>query len=59
MQLTVPHPQHINKYSFYLIAIHCESFTQEEYPIWNILSLNIHSDFDHIIDAINDPKLTE
>mgnify|MGYP001230613604 CR=1 FL=1 len=27
--------------------------------VWNLVSLQLHSNFDHIIDKNSDPKLTE
>jgi hypothetical protein len=64
--LTVPHPVDstncmtlVNSYDHYVVTVSCQSQNQFDELVWNLVSLQLHSNFDHILEHNQDPKLTE
>lgn len=64
--MTVPHPQSSNliasavqNFNQYLVVLACQSHSQHDEHVWNLVSLQLHSNFDHILQKNEDPRLSE
>jgi len=42
-----------------VVTVYCRSHNQHEELVWNLVSLQLHSNFDHILKKNEDPKLSE